>query len=252
MARRNSVEARRHTAEQMIRKLREVDRLLGAGKLVAEVSKELGISEHTFGRWRTSAGHESRRRQGVAPTQGQEWPAHAHGPGPGVRYPDLEESRPGKLLRPARRDAVRHVREQLGSLSAGGLGQSGRAVRRSVDDLGRFWPLNSRCDSGCARSRGIGNALGIGLAYPPATLRVGAESQTGATVWRGETSAAETVGNELAPGGTEHCLRRSCRRVIISKLVSSMVSRKSDALTSLRTPARDDPSVPGPARRRWC
>ncbi len=39
-----------------MRKLREADRLLGEGKLVAEVAKELGISEHTFGRWRNQYG----------------------------------------------------------------------------------------------------------------------------------------------------------------------------------------------------
>jgi transposase len=48
------VKGRKHTPEQIVRKLREADRLLGEGKQVAEVAKELGISEHTFGRWRTS------------------------------------------------------------------------------------------------------------------------------------------------------------------------------------------------------
>jgi len=46
------MKGRRHTPEQIVRKLREADRLLGEGKNVAEVANELGISEHTFGRWR--------------------------------------------------------------------------------------------------------------------------------------------------------------------------------------------------------
>jgi transposase-like protein len=54
------VKGRRHTQEQIVRKLREADRLLGEGKNVAEVAKELGISEHTFGRWRNQSGHRHR------------------------------------------------------------------------------------------------------------------------------------------------------------------------------------------------
>ena len=50
------MKGRRHTPEQVVRKLREADRLLGEGKSVAEVAKELGISEHTFGRWRNQYG----------------------------------------------------------------------------------------------------------------------------------------------------------------------------------------------------
>ena len=47
---------RRHTPEQIIRKLREAERMLGEGKQVAEVAKELGISEQTFHRWRNQYG----------------------------------------------------------------------------------------------------------------------------------------------------------------------------------------------------
>lgn len=36
---------RRHTPEQIIRKLREAERMLGEGKEVAEVAKELEVSE---------------------------------------------------------------------------------------------------------------------------------------------------------------------------------------------------------------
>jgi len=50
------VKRRRHTPEQIIRKLREAERMLGEGKQVAEVAKELGISEQTFHRWRNQYG----------------------------------------------------------------------------------------------------------------------------------------------------------------------------------------------------
>ena len=47
---------RRHTPEQIIRKLREAERLLGEGKTIAEAAKALGISEQTFHRWRAQYG----------------------------------------------------------------------------------------------------------------------------------------------------------------------------------------------------
>ena len=47
---------RRHTPEQVIRKLREAERLLGEGKTIPEAAKELGISEQTYHRWRNQSG----------------------------------------------------------------------------------------------------------------------------------------------------------------------------------------------------
>ena len=47
---------RRHTPEQIIRKLREAERLLGEGRSIAEVTKALEISEQTFHRWRAQYG----------------------------------------------------------------------------------------------------------------------------------------------------------------------------------------------------
>jgi putative transposase len=47
---------RRHTPEQIIRKLREADRLLGDGHQVPEVAKQLEISEATYHRWRAQYG----------------------------------------------------------------------------------------------------------------------------------------------------------------------------------------------------
>jgi putative transposase len=47
---------RRHTPEQVIRKLREADRLLGEGLAVAEVAKQLEVSEQTYHRWRVQFG----------------------------------------------------------------------------------------------------------------------------------------------------------------------------------------------------
>ena len=47
---------RRHTPEQVVRKLREADRLLGEGSSVADVARHLGVSEQTFHRWRNQYG----------------------------------------------------------------------------------------------------------------------------------------------------------------------------------------------------
>ena len=47
---------RRHTPEQIIRKLREAERLQGEGRTVAEVTKALEVSEQTLHRWRAQYG----------------------------------------------------------------------------------------------------------------------------------------------------------------------------------------------------
>lgn len=42
----------RHTATQIVEKLREAEALLSTGKTVEEVSRHLGIAETTYYRWR--------------------------------------------------------------------------------------------------------------------------------------------------------------------------------------------------------
>ncbi len=45
------MKAKRHTPNQVIRKLREAELMLGEGKSIAEVAKALEVSEVTFHRW---------------------------------------------------------------------------------------------------------------------------------------------------------------------------------------------------------
>jgi putative transposase len=47
---------KRHTPEQVVRKLATADRMLGEGKDVTDVCRELAISEQTYYRWRNQFG----------------------------------------------------------------------------------------------------------------------------------------------------------------------------------------------------
>jgi putative transposase len=51
-----TVKRRRHTPEQVIRKLAEGDKLLGLGKDLDEVCRHLEITESTWHRWRNQYG----------------------------------------------------------------------------------------------------------------------------------------------------------------------------------------------------
>ena len=51
-----TLKRRRHTPEQIIRKLREAERLLGEGKTIPEAAKAIEISEQTYHRWRNQYG----------------------------------------------------------------------------------------------------------------------------------------------------------------------------------------------------
>ncbi len=47
---------KRHSPEQIIRKLRQAEAKLASGSTVSEVARELGISEATFHRWKNQYG----------------------------------------------------------------------------------------------------------------------------------------------------------------------------------------------------
>jgi putative transposase len=47
---------KKHTPEQVVRKLAMADRMLGDGKDVAAVCRELQVSEQTYYRWRNQFG----------------------------------------------------------------------------------------------------------------------------------------------------------------------------------------------------
>ena len=47
---------KKHTPEQIIKKLRDADAMLAAGKTIGQVCQSLEISEQTFHRWRNQYG----------------------------------------------------------------------------------------------------------------------------------------------------------------------------------------------------
>jgi transposase-like protein len=47
---------KRHTPDQIIRKLRKVDKLQAGGASLADASKAVGVSENTLHRWRKEYG----------------------------------------------------------------------------------------------------------------------------------------------------------------------------------------------------
>jgi putative transposase len=47
---------KRHSPEQIVRKLRDADAMLNAGKELAAVLQALEVSEATYGRWRAQYG----------------------------------------------------------------------------------------------------------------------------------------------------------------------------------------------------
>jgi putative transposase len=51
-----TMKRQRHTPEQAVRKVREGERLLNAGKDLAEVLRHLEIAESTWNRWRNQYG----------------------------------------------------------------------------------------------------------------------------------------------------------------------------------------------------
>jgi len=46
----------RYTTEEIIHKLREADVLIGQGQTIAQVTKQIGVTEQTYFRWRKSHG----------------------------------------------------------------------------------------------------------------------------------------------------------------------------------------------------
>ncbi|HET9891958.1 MAG TPA: IS3 family transposase, partial [Mycobacterium sp.] len=107
---------KRHSPEQVVRKLMAADRLLAEGKDTAAVCRELGVSEATYHRWRNQFGglkaEDAKRLKDLERENAtlKRLPADAE-----LEKVALKEIAPGKLLGPERRRAaVRHLQRVLG------------------------------------------------------------------------------------------------------------------------------------------
>ncbi len=128
---------RRHTPEQVVRKLREADRLLSEGSGLPEVLKHLEIAEATYHRWRNQyRWDEGRRCEALEGARGREPEAQADRRGPGARYPGAEGAVGGETSEPGRGDVGRswRFRNGSGSRSVGRAGLAGqhRSTQRHV------------------------------------------------------------------------------------------------------------------------
>ncbi len=94
----------RHTTEQIITKLREVERLQAEGQSIAQACRQVSISEHTFYHWRkrydTMPVDEATQRLGT-----REPATEAFSRRPSPRHLDVERGSQGKVLSPPRRRA---------------------------------------------------------------------------------------------------------------------------------------------------
>jgi hypothetical protein len=68
---------KRHSPEQIVRKLRDADAMLNAGKELAAVLQSMEVSEATFHRWRAQYGGMSHKHDLFPPEQGNGPPRHS-------------------------------------------------------------------------------------------------------------------------------------------------------------------------------
>ncbi len=131
---------KRHTPEQIITGLREAEVGLARGKSVKLISRELGITEQTYYRWRREYGgmkvSQARRLKELERENGRLKRAVAD-----LTLDKLDRggSGPGKLLSPERRRrCVVRVRQQLGASERRAcrvLGQPRTTQRRALQEI---------------------------------------------------------------------------------------------------------------------
>lgn len=108
--------AKRHKAEEIVTKLRQVDVLNAQGKSMAEAIRSIGVTEVTYYRWRSEYGGlkgDQVKRLKELETENARLRRAVSDPTP--EQDDPCRGRQGKLLSPARRRAcVDYVTEELG------------------------------------------------------------------------------------------------------------------------------------------
>jgi putative transposase len=107
---------KRHSPEQIVRKLRQAEAELAAGVSIPEVARRLGISEATFHRWRNQyGGMKADAMKRLKELEKENDRLKKIVPDRAVDIDILKEVSRKKLLSPTRRRAaVDHVRRRLG------------------------------------------------------------------------------------------------------------------------------------------
>ena len=111
---------RKHTAEEIINKLREAEVIIASGSTVVEAVRRIGVSEQSFYRWRTEYGglrvDQARRLKQLETENGRLKRAVAELTLDNQILADTQGGRGGKLLSPARRRlCVQQVRSVMGA-----------------------------------------------------------------------------------------------------------------------------------------
>ncbi len=108
------MKGKKHRPGQIIKKLREAEAMIAAGKTIGQVVQSLEISEQTFHRWQNQyGGIEGRGSEAAEGTRRREQASEEAAGRSGTGQGDLEGSLGGKLLSPARRrQAVEHVQQR--------------------------------------------------------------------------------------------------------------------------------------------
>ena len=114
--------AKKYSVEQIIAKLREHEKLQGQGLTVVQACKRIGISDHTFFRWRTRYGAlKEDEAQRLKAFGAGERPAEADRGRPDTRHLHAQGAAKVKMVSPARcRDAVSHLIRLSGAQIASG------------------------------------------------------------------------------------------------------------------------------------
>ena len=101
---------KRHSPEQIVKKLRDADAMLNAGRDLAAVLQALEVSEQSYYRWRNQYGGMKSEEATTQGTRSRERSAEEAARRSRTRQGDSQGSCGGKLVSPSRtRQAVRHV-----------------------------------------------------------------------------------------------------------------------------------------------
>jgi hypothetical protein len=138
----NTVQRRKDTPDQIVRKLREAVRLVAEGAEVATVARHLEVSEQTYHRWRAQYGgmkaDDAKRLRELERENAQLKRIVAD---KGAADRRAEDHQLGKILSPGRRRAAVHcLQEQLGVSERWAclvVGQSRTTQRRRLPSLGQ-------------------------------------------------------------------------------------------------------------------